>query len=97
MRKESKIRLSKLLEKFSIIEKVVPEIPRIKERLKDIELAQWDFKGLYRELCMRDELNTHLVQFKSETATYIDNAMKQWEFEYRKGHDDLLKKYEEIR
>ena len=97
MRKESKIRLSKLLEKFSLVERVAPELPKIKERLRDVELAQYDFKGLYRELVMRDEMNTLLVQFKSETATYIDNAMKQWEFEYRKGHEDILKKYEEIR
>ena len=76
MRKESKIRLSKLLEKFSLVERVAPELPKIKERLRDVELAQYDFKGLYRELVMRDEMNTLLVQFKSETATYIDNAMK---------------------
>ena len=39
MRKESKIRLSKLLEKFSLVERVAPELPKIKERLRDVELA----------------------------------------------------------
>ena len=86
LRKGAKVKLSKLLEKFSLVEKVVPELPKIKDRLRDVELTQWDFKGLYKDLCLRDEMNTLLAQFKSETATYIDNSMKQWEFEYRKGH-----------
>ena len=97
MRKESRNKLSKLLEKFSLVEKVAPEIPKINERLRDVEMTQYDFKSLYKDLCQRDEMSTLLGQFKSETATYVDNAMRQWEFEYRKGHDDLLKKYEEVK
>jgi len=76
MRKEGRTKLTKLLQKFSLVEKIVPEIPKFKERLQDLELNQYDFKSLYKDLILRDEMNTLLIQFKSETAAYIDNAMK---------------------
>lgn len=97
LKKESKMKLSKLLEKFSLVEKFVPEIPKIKDRIREVELVQHDMRGLYRDVCLKDEVDALLVQYKSETAAYIDNAMKQWEYEYRKGHEEMVKKYDEVR
>ena len=34
--------------------------------------------------------------FKSELVTYVDQAMRHWEFEYRKGHHENLQKYDDM-
>ena len=57
MRKESRAKLSKLIEQFKLVEKVVPELPKIRDRLRDMELTQWEFKGLYKDFCLKDEMN----------------------------------------
>ena len=33
---------------------------------------------------------------KAEMSTYIDQSMKQWEFEYRRDHGDAMKRFNDV-
>ena len=52
---------------------------------------------MYAELALRDEINALLHSFRSEVTLMIDTQIKQWDFEYRKDHLDLKRKFEETR
>lgn len=75
---------------------MVPKIPKINRRLDEIEESYLNLKTLFPDLCLRLETQTLISQIKQEVNVYVDGAMRQWDFEYRKGFLEMQKKYEEI-
>ena len=93
-RKVGKNKLAELLKKFSLVEQVVPKLPKIDERIDRIEDNYQHLTSLFPDLCMRVEMQTLIGQAKEEINVYVDMAMRQWDFEYRKGFEELKRKYE---
>ena len=75
-RREARIKLSNLIDKYNTIEKMAPQLPKLKSRLSEVEEACNEFKGLYRNLCLRDDVHLLAHNLKAEMASYIDQSMK---------------------
>ena len=45
---------------------------------------------------MRDDVQMLSHNLKAEMSTYIDQSMKQWEFEYRRDHSDAMKRFNDV-
>ena len=68
----------------------------MKKRLSEVEESCREFKNLYRNLCLRDDVLMLTSNLKAEMAMYVDMAQKQWEFEYRKDHSEAMDRFENV-
>ena len=68
----------------------------MKRRLGEVEESCREFKGLYRNLCLRDDVHMLTNNLKGELRTYFDMSMRQWEFEYRKDHQAAMEKFDRV-
>ena len=76
LRREARTNLNNLLERFSVVDKVAPQIPAMKKRLGEVEENCREFKSLYRNLCLRDDVYMLTNNLKAEMSMYMDSSMK---------------------
>ena len=89
-RLDSRSKIAVLLEKMSLVEKVAPKLPLLTQRLEKVEHDHCEFKGLYKNLCLRDDIFLLINSLKGELSTYIDAAIRQWDSEYTRDHNKLV-------